>query len=65
MPEMSGRQVFEAVAAKRPGIKVLYMSGYTEDVIAHHGILEAGILFIQKPFSGQKLSEKVREALDS
>jgi CheY-like chemotaxis protein len=64
MPEMSGRQVFESVAARRPGIKVLYMSGYTEDVIAHHGILDAGIHFIQKPFSGQKLSVKVREALD-
>jgi len=65
MPEMSGREVFESVSRRKPGIKVLYMSGYTEDVIAHHGILEHGIHFIQKPFSGQKLSEKVREALDA
>jgi len=65
MPEMSGRQVYEQIARLRPGIKVLYMSGYTEDVIAHHGILEPGIHFIQKPFSGQRLSEKLREALDA
>lgn len=63
MPDMSGRQVYESISALRPDIKVLYMSGYTEDIIAHHGILDPGIHFIQKPFTSQKLTQKIREIL--
>ncbi|MBW1959793.1 MAG: hybrid sensor histidine kinase/response regulator, partial [Deltaproteobacteria bacterium] len=48
----------------RPGIKVLYMSGYTDNAIAHHGILDKDINFIQKPFSPNDLARKVREVLD-
>lgn len=64
MPDMNGKELYGKVAEKRPGIRVLYMSGYTDDVIAHHGLLEEGINFIQKPFSVQGLAAKVREALD-
>jgi len=63
MPEMSGRVVRERVAAIHPGIKVLYMSGYTDNVMLQHGILEAGVHFLQKPFTAQALARKVREAL--
>jgi len=48
----------------KPGIKTLYMSGYTADVIAHHGVLEEGVEFLQKPFSLNTLAEKVRAVLD-
>lgn len=64
MPGMNGRQLFEALKHTRPAMKVLYMSGYTGDVIAHHGVLEDGVHFIQKPFSVQTLTEKVRAVLD-
>lgn len=65
MPEMNGRDLYSRVAEILPEIRVLYMSGYTDDVIVHHGVLDAGINFIQKPFTGQDLSQKVREVLDS
>ncbi len=64
MPQMNGRELYARVAERFPEIKVLYMSGYTDDVIAHHGILEAGVKFIQKPFSVQDLAARVREVLD-
>jgi len=64
MPDMNGRDLFLRVAEKCPGIKVLYMSGYTNNVIAHHGVLDQGVQFIQKPFSVQALAAKVREVLD-
>lgn len=64
MPGMNGRQLFEAVSQKHPEMKVLFMSGYTGDVIAHHGILEKGEHFIQKPFTIQSLTEKIRDVLD-
>ena len=60
MPEMNGRQLAERLLAGRPGLKCLYMSGYTADVIAHHGVLEEGVQFIQKPFSMKELAAKVR-----
>jgi PAS domain S-box-containing protein len=63
MPEMSGRVVAERVAAFHPGVKILYMSGYTDNVVAHHGILEEGVSFLQKPFTTHTLASKVREAL--
>lgn len=64
MPDMNGKMLFERVATRCPGIKVLYMSGYTDDVIVQHGILDEGIAFIQKPFTVQSLAAKVREVLD-
>lgn len=65
MPGLSGPKLFNRIKNFRPKIKVLYMSGYTDNVIVHHGILEKGINFIQKPFTIQELSEKIREILDS
>jgi FixJ family two-component response regulator len=50
--------------ARYPGIKTLFMSGYTANVIAHHGVLDAGVHFMQKPFSRGELAKKVREALE-
>jgi len=64
MPKISGRGLAEQITAVRPEIKVLYMSGYTDDAIAHHGVLKPGIHFIQKPFSSSALLRKVREVLD-
>ncbi|MFZ5570214.1 MAG: PAS domain S-box protein [Thermodesulfobacteriota bacterium] len=64
MPQMNGRILQEKIAAFRPEIKTLYMSGYTANVIAHHGVLEDGVHFLQKPFSIQTLAQKVREVLE-
>ncbi len=65
MPHMNGMELYKEIKPLRPDLKVLFMSGYTSDVIAHHGILEEGVNFIQKPFSLQALSQKVRQVLDS
>jgi CheY-like chemotaxis protein len=61
MPQMNGRQLADLLRAERPGLKCLFMSGYTADVIANRGVLEEGVSFIGKPFS---LANKVRETLD-
>ena len=63
MPVMSGKDLRDKILEIRPGLKVLFMSGYTADVIAHHGVLEPGVLFLQKPFSIKSLALKVSEAL--
>jgi CheY-like chemotaxis protein len=63
MPEMSGRDLWERLRVLRPGLKCLFMSGYTANVIAHHGVLEEGVHFLQKPFSRAVLATKLREAL--
>lgn len=63
MPHMNGKKVAEGVTSFRPEIKVLYMSGYTDDAIVHHGVLEAGTNFIEKPFTTTALISKVRETL--
>ena len=64
MPGMSGPEVAQSVTAMRPGTLVLYMSGYTDSAIGHHGVLEPGIAFLQKPFSTDDLTRKVRALLD-
>jgi FixJ family two-component response regulator len=64
IPGMNGRELAEKLQALRPSIKSLYMSGYPADVIAHHGVLDPDVFFIEKPFSLTDLAEKVREVLD-
>jgi signal transduction histidine kinase/ABC-type phosphate/phosphonate transport system substrate-binding protein len=63
MPGMNGRDLADRIQAIHRGVKRLYMSGYTANVIAHHGVLDAGVSFIQKPFAGKDLAAKIREAL--
>jgi len=63
MPEMNGRDLAEQIKNMHPNLDVLYMSGYTANVIAHHGVLDEGINFIQKPFSRGNLSIRIREVL--
>jgi two-component system cell cycle sensor histidine kinase/response regulator CckA len=64
MPRMSGPELADRLAALRPGVKVLYMSGYTGDTIVRHGVLETGVAYIQKPVTPTALASKVREVLD-
>jgi len=63
MPEMNGRDLTRILSAMQPGLKCLFTSGYTGKVIAHHGVLDEGINFIQKPFSMKDLADKIREVL--
>ncbi len=65
MPGMNGKEMADQMAASRPGIKVLFISGYSGDVIAHHGVLSAGVAYLPKPFTPDTLAAKVREMLGS
>lgn len=65
MPEMNGRELMGELQNIRPGIKCIYMSGYTAEIIAHQGVIEEGVNFIQKPFSVYELAQKVREVIDA
>ncbi|QEG30215.1 Blue-light-activated protein [Gemmata obscuriglobus] len=65
MPNMGGRQAAERLRAMRPEMKVLFLSGYTDDTVVRHGVLEAEVAFLQKPFSPDALAQKVREVLDA
>jgi two-component system cell cycle sensor histidine kinase/response regulator CckA len=65
MPGMNGRELAQRISEIRPNTKVLYMSGYTENVIGHNGTLDAGVRLLQKPFTLRDLKSKVREVLDS
>ena len=64
MPGMSGRETADNLKPQRPGMKVLFMSGHTENAIVHHGVLDPGTAFIQKPFKYNVLAQKIREVLD-
>jgi PAS domain S-box-containing protein len=65
MPGTSGRELAQRITARHPGTRVLYMSGYTDNVLAQGGVLEAGLSFLQKPFTPGALVQKVRDVLDS
>jgi len=65
MPQMNGRELAERLTFIKPGLRSLFMSGYTANVIAHHGVLDEDVHFIQKPFSVRRLAEMVREILDA
>jgi PAS domain S-box-containing protein len=65
MPQMSGRELADGLMRMYPGVKVLYMSGYTENAMIDHGVLSSGSAFLQKPFTPEVLARKVREILDT
>ena len=65
MPGMPGRALSEALMAIRPGVRVLFMSGYSDDTVLRNGVLEAGVAFLPKPFNADALARKVREVLDA
>ena len=65
MPGMSGRELGLLLAPRRPEMRVLHLSGYPDESIVHHGVLEPGLAFLQKPFTPEGLARKVREVLDS
>jgi FixJ family two-component response regulator len=63
MPGANGRELYESLRQLRPGLKVLFMSGYSADVISRHGVLENGIPFIHKPFTAGALARKLADIL--
>jgi two-component system, cell cycle sensor histidine kinase and response regulator CckA len=65
MPGMNGRELAQRISEIRPNVKVLYMSGYTENVVGHNGMLDAGVRLLQKPFNLRDLKSRVREVLDA
>jgi FixJ family two-component response regulator len=64
MPRMNGRALAQALSKARPALEDLYMSGYADDAIVHHGVLDAGTQFLAKPFTAADMARKVREVLD-
>jgi PAS domain S-box-containing protein len=65
MPQMSGRELAQRLKLVQPSLKVLYISGYTDDMLAHHGVLESNVFLLQKPFAPDELAKKLREVLDA
>jgi YesN/AraC family two-component response regulator len=63
MPDMSGKDLYGQVSRRNPGLKSIFMSGYTENVIAYQGVLDPGVNFLQKPFSIEDLKAKIEEVL--
>lgn len=64
MPQMSGKELAANAGTVYPNIRVLYLSGYTDNAIFHHGVLEEGASFLAKPFTQEGLARKVRDVLD-
>jgi two-component system cell cycle sensor histidine kinase/response regulator CckA len=64
MPRLSGRELVTRITVARPELKILYISGYTDDSIFRHGVLEGGVAFLQKPFNLKDLAQKIRQVLD-
>jgi DNA-binding NtrC family response regulator len=64
MPQMSGPELAKRLASTRPEMKVLCMSGYTDDSVVRHGVVDSGVAFLQKPLTPATLATKVREVLD-
>jgi FixJ family two-component response regulator len=64
MPNLGGAELARRLGALRPGLRVLFMSGYTDGAIVQHGVLEEGVVLLEKPFSGERLLGAVRVALD-
>jgi CheY-like chemotaxis protein len=64
MPRMGGRELSERLAVLRPECKTLFLSGYTDDAVIRHGVLDAEVAFLQKPFTASTLAQKVRSVLD-
>ena len=64
MPGASGPELTRQLVQQRPALKVIYMSGYTDEAIVHHGVLDPGIAFLHKPFNSETLGRKIREVLD-
>jgi YesN/AraC family two-component response regulator len=64
MPGLSGRELATRLADVRPEARVIFMSGYTDDAVTRHGVLEPGLAYLQKPFTPDALGQKVREVLD-
>ena len=65
MPGMNGRELAEQMAAVRPEMKVVFMSGYTDRIMSPDGVLDSSVNYLQKPFSAEQLNAKIREVLDS
>jgi len=63
MPHLSGPELATKLGAERPNLKVLFISGYTDDTVFRHGVLEGGVAFLQKPFNLKALSQRIREVL--